>query len=167
MHAITNELSKEEIFKRYSPLLKLTERKDKEISVYIVEDNDMLNELIKMFINSYSEMNLLGSAFNGKEAVDEIKHMDISPDVVLMDICMPEMNGIEATREILEFNPFIKVIILTASITKQNVVDAFAAGAIGYLEKDGDLNIIIREAINRAFREDLIFIPYKLAGYLL
>jgi len=169
MHAITKKLSKEKISKKCPSLLKINERKEKEINVYIVEDNDMLNELIKIFINSYREMNLLGSAFNGKEAVDEIKRMDIAPDVVLMDICMPKMNGIEATREILTFNPLIKVIILTASVTKQNIADAFTAGAIGYLEKDGELNIIIREAINRAFREkeNLIFLPYKLADYLL
>ena len=139
--------------------------KDTKIKVFFAEDNRSVHLAIKTFIKGYKEMKLLGSAVNGKEAVEKIKSMDEMPDVILMDIAMPRMSGIDSTKEILAFNPSIKIIMLTAYGTKQYVVDAFSAGAIGFLRKDGGLGII-REAITQAATGGVVPLQDEIAAHL-
>jgi len=115
---------------------------------------------------NYKEMKLLGSAANGKEAIEKITGFEEFPDVILMDVAMPRMNGIEAAKEILKLNSSQKIIMLTAYGTKEYIVDAFAAGAIGFLRKDGGLGII-REAICQAAGGGVVPMQDEVAAHLL
>jgi DNA-binding NarL/FixJ family response regulator len=96
-------------------------------------------------------MELMDWAIDGRDAVEKIKKLDILPDVILMDIAMPRMDGISAIKEILAFNNSIKIVMLTAFGDKLHVQGAFDAGAIGFLRKDAGLPLI-KEAIKQAAR---------------
>jgi len=98
-----------------------------------------------MFLAEEKEIEVVGEAANGAEAVSLASA--IQPDVVLMDVVMPNMNGVEATRRIRERNPACQVLILTSFADDRYVRDALQAGAIGYLLKD-----VLKPELLRAIR---------------
>ena len=104
------------------------------IRVLIVDDHSVVRQGLRMFLNMDPELEIVGEASNGREAVSQA--VELSPDVILMDLVMPEMNGIEATRIIRENSPEIEVIALTSVLEDQSIFKAINAGAIGYLLKD-------------------------------
>ena len=87
------------------------------IKILLVEDQKLMRIGIKSLFNDYPEMEVIGEAVNGKEAIEKAKL--IKPDIILMDIGLPDISGIEATKKILENNNNIKVIILTSHINEQ------------------------------------------------
>lgn len=100
----------------------------------IVDDHNVVRSGLGAFLQVFDDFELVGEASNGKEAVDVCD--DVRPDVVLMDLVMPEMDGAQATKAIRERFPGIQVIVLT-SFKEDNLVEsALAAGAIGYLLKN-------------------------------
>jgi DNA-binding NarL/FixJ family response regulator len=102
--------------------------------VLIVDDQDILVTSITALLDTSQEIEVVGSAWNGEEA---LKVMDeLSPDVVLMDIDMPVMDGVEATRQIAERYPDANVLILTGLYAPERVDLAMRAGASSYLPKD-------------------------------
>jgi len=104
------------------------------ISVLIVDDHAMLRRGLRFFLGGFDDLELLGEAATGKEAIELCARAD--PDVILMDMIMPDVNGAEATRAIRESNPDTEVIALT-SFHEENLVErALQAGAIGYLLKN-------------------------------
>jgi two-component system, NarL family, response regulator LiaR len=118
-----------------------------QIRIVIVDDHAMLRKGLAVFLNSYSDLELVGEAANGKEglALCADKH----PDVVLMDLMMPIMDGITATHFIHHDFPEIKIIALTSFGEETLIKDALAAGAISYLFKKisaEDLAAAIRAA---------------------
>lgn len=123
-------------------------REDK-IKVFFVEDNRSFQIILKTLIGNQEEIELMGWASDGKEAIEKIKNLSSFPDVILMDIAMPEMDGISATKELLKTNPYASIIMLTAFGDRDHVVDAFEAGAAGFLRKDASLPLI-KEAIKQA-----------------
>jgi len=105
----------------------------KKISVMVVDDHTVLRGGLRLFLMAFPDMELVSEAGNGAQAV---QLCDIHrPDVILMDLLMPEMNGVEATRQIREKHPEIQIIALTSFPDEQLVQDALGAGAIGYLIK--------------------------------
>lgn len=105
------------------------------INVLIVEDSIVVRELLKHIFNSDPEINVIGTACNGREAVDFVQRT--KPDVITMDIIMPVMNGFEATRAIMETCP-VPIVIVSASWDPQEVEKTFQAieaGAVAALEK--------------------------------
>jgi NarL family two-component system response regulator LiaR len=104
------------------------------IRVFMVDDHAMLRSGLKNFINAYEWMVLVGEAANGAEAVEFCAEQDV--DVVLMDMVMPEMDGIEATRRIMALGKPIKIIILTSFQEQDMIEQALRAGAMGYLLKN-------------------------------
>jgi two-component system, NarL family, response regulator LiaR len=104
------------------------------IRVLIVDDHAMLRTGLREFIKTCDDIILWGEARNGSEAVK--KCQENAPDVVLMDLVMPVMDGIEATRRISEQNQEIKIIALTSFHEQDRVEQALKAGAISYLLKD-------------------------------
>lgn len=105
------------------------------INVLIVDDSVVVRQYLKNILESDRDIRVIGTAKNGMEAVRAIK--EIKPDVVTMDINMPEMNGFEATRRIMETNP-IPIVIVTASYSRSDVEKSFLsmeAGAVAILEK--------------------------------
>src|SRR5512139_2378011 len=106
----------------------------KPIRVLIVDDHAMVRKGLVAFLKNRPELDLVGEACDGREAIDacEQKH----PDVILMDLVMPEMGGVAATRAIHQRWPLVQVIALTSFQEKELVQDALQAGAIGYLLKN-------------------------------
>ena len=109
------------------------------IRVLVVDDQDLVRGGFKAILGTYEGIEIVGEARNGADAVQEAQRL--KPDVVLMDIRMPEMNGIEATRAITS-NPLLaktRVLVLTTFDVDEYVYDALGAGASGFLLKDADL----------------------------
>jgi len=104
------------------------------ITVFLAEDHRMVREGFRLLIETQSDIKVIGEAGNGRDAVRQVAKL--MPDVVLMDIEMPELNGIEATRQIVEACPSTQVIILSMYSTSQHISRAFNAGARGYILKE-------------------------------
>jgi NarL family two-component system response regulator LiaR len=100
----------------------------------LVDDHAMVRTGLKQFLKGFEDLELAGEASNGAEAVDLCQQA--APDVVLMDLVMPEMDGSQATRRICQLCPQVKVIALTSFQEQDRVEQALQAGAIGYLLKN-------------------------------
>ncbi|MFF8844941.1 response regulator [Streptomyces sp. NPDC015127] len=104
------------------------------IRVLIVDDQAMVREGFSVLLNAMPDIEVVGEAVNGREAVRRVA--ELAPDVVLMDIRMPELNGIDATREIVAADGGAKVLVLTTFDLDEYVYQALRAGASGFLLKD-------------------------------
>ena len=103
------------------------------IKVLIVDDHAVLRDGIRAMLGAYDEINIVGEASDGLEAIK--KSLELMPDVVLMDIAMPGMDGLEATRRIKKKSPRVKVLVLTQYDDRQYILSAIKAGVDGYLPK--------------------------------
>lgn len=103
------------------------------IQVLIVDDHAVLRDGIRSLLESYDDMAVVGEASNGREAVQMVGQL--APDVVLMDVAMPEMDGLEATRRIAAAHPRSRVLVLTQHDSQEYVFPILEAGAAGYLLK--------------------------------
>lgn len=112
------------------------------ISVVIAEDHAVVREGTRQLLASHDDIDVVGEAANGEEAVSLVEHL--KPDVVLMDISMPVMSGIEATQAIKSSHPATAVLILTAYEDDQYVFALLSAGAAGYLLKDVPASEVVR-----------------------
>jgi DNA-binding NarL/FixJ family response regulator len=104
------------------------------IRVLLADDQDIIRTGLTIILNHQVDIEVVGQAADGVEAVDFAKQ--IQPDVILMDIKMPRLNGIQATRQIMAALPKTQIIILTTYDTDDWVFDGIRAGAVGYLLKD-------------------------------
>jgi two-component system, NarL family, response regulator LiaR len=104
------------------------------IRVLIVDDHAMVRKGLVTFLKNKPELELVGEARDGREAIDYCERLQ--PDVILMDLVMPELGGVAATRTIHQRWPGVRVIALTSFQEKELVQDALQAGAIGYLLKN-------------------------------
>ncbi|POX42069.1 DNA-binding response regulator [Streptomyces sp. Ru73] len=104
------------------------------IRVLIVDDQVMVREGFSVLLNAMPDIEVVGEAVNGRDAVDQVAAL--RPDVVLMDIRMPEVNGLDATREIVAADADAKVLVLTTFDLDEYVYQALRAGASGFLLKD-------------------------------
>ena len=104
------------------------------IKILLVEDQKLMRIGIKSLFCDYPDLEIIGEASSGKEAVEKARL--IKPDIILMDLGLPDINGIEATKQILEHNNNIRVIILTSHITESEVTSSLQAGASAYIIKD-------------------------------
>ncbi len=118
------------------------------IEVMIVDDHAIVREGLRMLLSEEADIDVIGEAGNGQEAV--LRAEKLRPQVILMDLVMPEMDGIAATEAICQKIPECRVLVLTSFAEDQRVPDAIQAGAIGYLLKDvlkGDLLSAIHAAV--------------------
>jgi len=106
--------------------------------VVIVDDHKMFRDGLRVLINAEPGMTVVGEAVDGKEAVEMARRL--SPDVVVMDISMPGMNGIEAMRHLIQGDPKVKVIMLSMYSSGPLVQSVLAAGASGYVLKGSDFS---------------------------
>jgi DNA-binding NarL/FixJ family response regulator len=119
------------------------------IRLMIVDDHPMVREGLKLLISDEDGFEIVGEAADGLRALEVATQ--ICPDVILMDVMMPKLNGIEATRHIRQSCPACQVIILTSSLGEDlRVNDALKAGAIGYLLKDIEKAELLRAIRNAA-----------------
>lgn len=104
------------------------------IAVFIADDHTVVRDGLRLLIETQSDMKVVSEASNGREAARQV--LRTSPDVVIMDLAMPELNGVEATRQIRENCPATKVIILSMHSSSEHIFQALKAGAHGYLLKE-------------------------------
>jgi len=117
------------------------------IQLLIADDHSMVRQGLRVMLAEASDIAIVGEARNGEEAIAAAR--DLRPDVILMDLNMPGLDGVEATRQILREQPAIKIVALTAQVEDDSVVDAVQAGATGIWLKATeyeDLVRVIREA---------------------
>jgi DNA-binding NarL/FixJ family response regulator len=100
----------------------------------IADDHSVVREGLRMILEAMGDMTVVGEAVDGRDAIE--KAATLKPDVIVMDIAMPEMNGIEATRIICERLPAVKIIILSMHHTNEHIFRAIQAGASAYLLKE-------------------------------
>ncbi len=117
------------------------------IKVLIADDHGVVRQGLRMFLGSDPELEVVGEARDGAEAL-RLSHQ-LKPDVVLMDLLMPVMDGIQAISSIRHELPDIEVVALTSVLEDRSVVEAIRAGAIGYLLKDAEAHEL-RKAIKAA-----------------
>ena len=111
------------------------------ISVLIVDDHAVLRQALRLLLEVHPEIEVVGDAANGREALEVAEKL--LPDVILMDMVMPGLNGLEATRQIRRRLPKTKVLILTGYMEDEQIVAALRAGASGYVVKKSDATELV------------------------
>lgn len=126
------------------------------IKVLLVDDHTVVLKGLAFFLSTQEDLELVGEANNGKEAL--VKVGETTPDVILMDLYMPEMDGVEATAYIKKEYPNVKVIVLTSFSDQAHVLPALRAGASGYILKDVEPDQLV-EAIRSAYKGNIQLHP--------
>ena len=119
------------------------------IRVLIVDDHAIVRKGIRALFRSLPEIDVIGEAENGWEAIAEVERLQ--PDVVLMDLLMPELDGIEATRRITAERPDVRILVLTSFAGEDKIFPAIKAGALGYHLKDSSPEELV-QAIHQVHR---------------
>ena len=124
------------------------------IRVLIVDDHDLFRSGLRTLLDEQDGVHVVGEAAGGSEAVRVVS--ESAPDVVVMDLNMPGMMGVEATRQISALAPLTRVVVLTISDQDGDVMDAIFAGACGYLLKDASIQELMQGIRAAAVGESLI-----------
>lgn len=126
------------------------------IRILLVDDHEMVRIGVSAYLQTQADMEVIGEASNGKEAVD--KALDLRPDIILMDMVMPEMNGAEATAAIIAKWPEAKIVIVTSFLDDDKVYPALEAGAVSYILKTSNAKRIA-EAIRETVQGQTVLEP--------
>ena len=126
------------------------------ISVLLAEDHMIVREGLRSVLEAEGDIEIVGQAQDGREAVEMTEKL--LPDVVIMDIAMPRLNGLEATRQILRIAPATRILILSAHSDDAYVEQVIALGAAGYIIKQTSL-LILAKAIREASKGNTFFSP--------
>jgi len=111
-------------------------------SIVIVDDHTLLSQAISGLVNSFEDFEVLYTCKNGQELIDKLVFKENIPDIILMDVQMPIMDGIEATLHLKEHFPNIKVIALSVEAEERTILRMLRAGAKGYLLKDTEKSVL-------------------------
>lgn len=117
------------------------------INILIVDDHQIIRNGIKLMLGTVPEFNVVAEAENGLEAIEYVEQNAQNIDVILMDISMPKLDGIGATKLIKEKFPNLKIIALTMHLEESYIKDMIKSGASGYVLKESDKSIVAK-AIN-------------------
>jgi NarL family two-component system response regulator LiaR len=112
------------------------------IRVLVVDDHPVVRKGIKSLLAEEEGIQVVGEAVNGKEAIKQVENL--KPDVILMDLVMPEMGGIEAIQKITAVHPEARILVMTSFAADDKVFPSIKAGALGYLLKDSDPEDLVR-----------------------
>lgn len=126
------------------------------IRVYITDDHPIVRRGIKQLLSTETGIEVVGEATNGREAIADMQKL--KPDIVLMDLVMPVMDGIEAIRQIKSDHPSIQILVLTSFAADDKVFPAIKAGALGYLIKDTGPDELVR-AVRQVHQGQLTLHP--------
>ena len=116
------------------------------IKILIVDDHPMMRDALRTSLSVEEDLKVIGEASNGLEALKLLETLE--PDLIMMDILMPEMTGIEAIERIIERNPQARILVLTSMEEEDRVISAIQAGALGYFPKTAPRQYLL-EAIHR------------------
>ncbi len=122
---------------------------DERIRILIVDDHPLIREGLRAVLETQPDMELVGEAHDGAEAVS--RALTLRPDVVLMDLSLPEMDGVEATRLILEKDPAVRVLVLSNYLDDEKIFSVLKAGAKGYILKEA-IPQDLRQAIRSVYQ---------------
>ena len=126
------------------------------LRILVAEDHPLFRKGMVSLLSSVPEFEVVGEAATGEEAVE--RAAQLQPDVILMDLQMPQVNGIEATRRILQESPSVRILVVTLFEDEDSVFMALRAGARGYVLKDADEEVVVH-AIRAVGRGEAIFSP--------
>lgn len=126
------------------------------IKVLFVDDHEMVRIGVSAYLSAQADIEVIGEADNGMKAVELA--LDLRPDIILMDLVMPEMDGIEATKRIIEKWPEAKIIIVTSFLDDEKVYPALEAGATSYMLKTSKASEIAR-AVRSTFQGQSVLEP--------
>ncbi len=139
---------------------------DEMTTVLVVDDHEVFSDAVAMLLARHPDMRLVGSARDAEEAIRLVGvEPDEQPDVVLMDLDLPGVDGIQATRRIRELSPESKVVLLTALEDPEVIADALAAGACGYVPKTRAVDELM-DVVRRAAAGELVMPVRDLAPVL-
>ncbi len=133
------------------------------ITIIIVDDHEVVRKGIRAYLESTSEFKVIGEASSGAEALQLVT--ELIPDIVLMDLIMPGMDGVETTREIKRISPRSQVVVLTSFHEDIHIFPALKAGAISYILKDIKMEELAK-ALQRAVHGEVTFHPLIAARVL-
>jgi len=122
---------------------------EQQINILITDDQAIVRKGIRALLATEADIKVVGEAENGAEAVSQVE--SLQPDVILMDLVMPEMDGVEAIRHIKAHQPAARILVLTSFATDDKVFPAIKAGALGYLLKDSSPEELV-QAIRQVYR---------------
>jgi two-component system, NarL family, response regulator LiaR len=126
------------------------------VTVGLVDDHAIIRQGVRAFMEIQGDLNIVGEAGSGEEAVRLCQ--EHAPDVLLMDLVMPGMDGVEATRQVKAVSPRTQVIILTSYHDDEHILPAMKAGALSYLLKDVDPAELVK-AVRKAARGEVVLHP--------
>lgn len=132
------------------------------IRVFLADDHSIIRDGIRSLLEKEKDFTVAGEADNGRDAVLQI--IKLKPDVVLMDIAMPNLNGVDATRQLIAQQPRLRIVVLSMHSDKRFVVEMLKAGAMGYLEKNCAFKNLI-SAI-RTVTEGQVYLSPEIAGVI-
>ena len=130
--------------------------KPQTITVLIIDDHQLVREGVRNFLQRLRDLTVVGEAGSGQEGLRLAS--DLAPDVVLMDLVMPEMDGVETTRRLKQISPRTQVIVLTSFDDDQHILPAIRAGALSYILKDVG-TAALAEAVRKAARGEVTMTP--------
>jgi DNA-binding NarL/FixJ family response regulator len=114
------------------------------INVAIAEDQKLFRACLVPILNSYNHINVIIEVSNGAELMRAVRNADVAPDVVILDLAMPEMNGLETTEALKKEFPDVKIIILTVHNEERHIVKMVGMGVNGYLVKNAEIDEVIK-----------------------
>jgi NarL family two-component system response regulator LiaR len=133
------------------------------ISIILVDDHEVVRRGVRTYLNTIPEFDVIGECSSGEEALHMVaEHI---PDIVLMDLIMPGMDGIETTRQIKKISPRTQVVVLTSYHEDAHIFPALKAGAISYILKDMKMDKLV-DALNKAVQGEVTLHPRVAARVL-
>ncbi len=135
----------------------------RKISILIADDHEVVRNGIRSYLETLSDFQVVGEATSGEEAIELVS--ELIPDIVLMDLIMPGLDGIETTRRIKQISPRTQVVVLTSYHEDAHIFPALKAGAISYILKDMKMEKLV-EALHRALQGEVTLHPRVAARVL-
>ena len=133
------------------------------IRILVVDDHAIMRDGIRALLNLRDDIEIVGEASEGNEAIEKAE--ELAPDVVVMDIAMPGMDGLEATRRITKKNPTVKVLVLSQHDNREYILSAIKAGVVGYVPKRA-LGLELVSAIRAVHQGDSYLYPSAAAAVI-
>lgn len=133
------------------------------IKILVVDDHAIMRDGIRALLGLHDDIEIVGEASEGNEAIEKAE--ELAPDVVVMDIAMPGMDGLEATRRITKRNPKVKVLVLSQHDNREYILSAIKAGVVGYVPKRA-LGLELVSAIRAVHQGDSYLYPSAAAAVI-